>query len=73
MSKQESDSDVDDWRQPELEDDISRLIFTCEVDVHRNPPKNIWTKNYLNGNTWVRNSNGSISVAVGHMFINKDH
>jgi len=35
--------------------------------------KNIWTKIYLNGNMWARNSHGTILIATGDMFVDKDH
>ena len=36
-----------------------------------NPTTNLWSKIYQNGRMWARNSDGSISIAVGDMFVDK--
>ena len=71
-SEQETDVDLDDLRNPYLEDEIPRLIDTSELDDNGNST-DVWTKIYLNGNIYAKDSNGTISINVGDMFVDKDH
>ncbi|KAJ8446115.1 hypothetical protein Cgig2_000912 [Carnegiea gigantea] len=48
MSEQEIDIDLDDLRNPYLEDEIPRLINTGELDDNNNST-DVWTKIDLNG------------------------
>ena len=69
---QSSDSDIEDVNNPSIEDEIPRQIYTGNVDDDKNPYFNLWSKMYQNSNTWARNSDGSILVAVAYMLIDKD-
>lgn len=73
MSWQDIDSDGDGTENADLEDEVPRLIDTSGHDDNGNPIENVWTKIYLNGNMWARNSNGTISISVGDMFVDKGH
>ncbi|KAJ8422473.1 hypothetical protein Cgig2_016075 [Carnegiea gigantea] len=65
-------SDLEDVNNPAVEDEIPRQLNTGNVNDDGNPYFNLWSKMYQNGNMWATNPNGSISVTVGDMFIDKD-
>ncbi|KAJ8432620.1 hypothetical protein Cgig2_032901 [Carnegiea gigantea] len=65
-------SDLEDVNNPAVEDEIPRQLNTGNVNDDGNPYFNLWSKMYQNSNMWATNPNGSISVTVGDMFIDKD-
>jgi len=65
-------SDVDGFENVDAWDEIPRHIDAEGEDDDGNPTKNLWNKMYKNGNMWVRNSDGKVSIAVGDMFVDKD-
>ena len=58
-------------RQP-LDEEIPTHIDPTDVDDNDNPTCNLWSKIYQNGRRWARNTDGSVLIVVGDMFIVKD-
>ncbi|KAJ8431021.1 hypothetical protein Cgig2_003836 [Carnegiea gigantea] len=65
-------SDVNGFENVDAWDEIPRHIDAEGEDDDGNPTKNLWNKMYENGNMWVRNSDGKVSIVVGDMFVDKD-
>jgi len=55
-----------------LDDEIPRQIDTVDVDDDGNPTFNLMNKIYQDRSMWARNLDGSISIGVGDMPIDKD-
>ncbi|KAJ8422045.1 hypothetical protein Cgig2_001037 [Carnegiea gigantea] len=74
VSDSREDSSKDgDFDESDMKDEIPRVIDTGGHGDNGNPTENIWTKIYLSGKMWARNSNRTFSMVDGDIFVDKDH
>jgi len=66
------DNEDEAVNNPPLDEEIPTHIDLTNVDDDGNPTCNLWSKIYQNSRMWARNTDSSVSITIGDMFVDKD-